>query len=69
MLAVLIPLLAAVLMVGVGPEEFTKAGYRTFRLLVTALIALGMAGLGVAMAVSRLLNDTLAALTGGERTR
>jgi serine/threonine protein kinase len=69
LLAVLIPLLAAVLMVGVGPEEFSQAGYRTFRLLVTALIALGMAGLGVAMAVSRLLNDTLAALTGGERAR
>jgi hypothetical protein len=69
LLAVLIPLLAAVLMVSVGPEEFSKEAYRTFRLLVTSLIALGMAGLGVAMAVSRRLNDTLAALTGRERTR
>jgi serine/threonine protein kinase len=67
--AVLIPLLAAVLMVGVGPEEFSKAGYRTFRMLVTALIALGMTGLGVAMAVCRRLHETLAALTGGESLR
>ncbi len=66
-LAVLIPLAAAVMMVGVGPEEFSRTGYRTFRVLVTALIALGMTGLGVAMAVSRLLHETLTALTGGER--
>jgi hypothetical protein len=65
-LAVLIPLAAAVLMVGIGPEEFSS-GYRTFRVLVTALIALGMAGLGVTMQVSRRLQETLTALTGGER--
>ena len=29
-------------MVGIGPEEFSS-GYLTFRVLVTALIALGMA--------------------------
>ncbi len=63
-LAVLIPLAAAVLMVGIGPEEFSS-GYRTFRVLVTALIALGMAGLGVTMQVSRRLQETLTALTGG----
>jgi serine/threonine protein kinase len=67
LLAVLIPLAAAVLMIGVSPEEFSQAEYRTFRLLVTALIALGMAGLGVAMTISRLLHEVLAALTGGER--
>jgi serine/threonine protein kinase len=66
-LAVLIPLSAAVLMIGVGPEEFSTEGYRAFRLLVTALIALGMAGLGVAMTMSRLLREVLAAFTGGER--
>jgi serine/threonine protein kinase len=66
MLAVLIPLAAAVLMVAVGPEEF-RDGYRPFRVLVTALIALGMTGLGVAMAVSRRLHETLGALAGGER--
>jgi serine/threonine protein kinase len=65
-LAVLIPLAAAVLMVGVGPEEF-REGYRTFRLLVTALIALGMLGLGVTTRVSRLLQDTLTALIGIDR--
>ena len=66
-LAVLIPLAAAVLMVGIGPEEFSSGGYSTFRALVTALIALGMAGLGVTMQVSRRLQETLTALTGGER--
>jgi hypothetical protein len=65
-LAVLIPLAGAVLMVGVGPEAFTPSGgYRTFRLLVTALIALGMFGLGVAMMVSGRLGQTLTAFTGG----
>src|SRR5207249_3500750 len=39
LLAGSIPLVGAVLMVGVGPET---SGYRTFRLLVTALIVLGM---------------------------
>jgi serine/threonine protein kinase len=66
-LAVLIPLAAAVLMVGIGPEEFSEGHYRTFRVLVTALIALGMAGLGVTMQVSRRLHETLTALTGGQR--
>jgi hypothetical protein len=64
-LAVLIPLAGAVLMVDVGPEAFTPSSYRTFRLLVTALIALGMFGLGVAMLVSGRLTQTLAAFTGG----
>lgn len=63
-LAVLIPLLSAALMVGIGAEEFDSSEYRTFRLLVTALITLGMTGLGMAMVVSRRLNETLAALTG-----
>jgi serine/threonine protein kinase len=64
-LAVLIPLMAAVLMVGVGPEDVTT-GYRTFRVLVTAMIGLGMIGLGLAMAVSRLVRETLAVLTASD---
>jgi hypothetical protein len=39
------------------------AEYRTFRLLVTALIALGMLGLGVAIAVTSRLRQTSAVLT------
>jgi hypothetical protein len=65
-LAVLIPLTGAVLMVSVGLEGF-EAGYNTFRLLVTALIALGMVGLGVTLGVGRLLQETHRALTGSER--
>jgi hypothetical protein len=63
-LAVLIPLTGAVLLLGVGPETFDPAGYLTFRLLVTALLAAGMLGLGVAILVSGELRQTVAALTG-----
>jgi hypothetical protein len=66
LLAGAIPLIGAVLMVAVGPEEFGAdgAGYAPFRLLVTGLIALGMAGFSAAMAVSDRLRRTLTALTG-----
>ncbi len=64
-LAVLIPLAGAALMVGIGAEGFDSARYRTFRLLVTALIGLGMIGLAIAMVVRRRLTETLAALTSG----
>jgi serine/threonine protein kinase len=52
LLAGAIPLIGAVLMVAVGPEI---SGYRTFRLLVTGLITLGMAGFGLAILVNVLL--------------
>jgi len=58
-LAVLIPLAGALMMIGVGPETFTPDEYRTFRLLVTGLIALGMTGLGVAILVVSRLRRTL----------
>jgi serine/threonine protein kinase len=64
LLAGLIPLTGAVLMVGVGPDEFAT-GYQGFRVLVTLLIALGMVGFGVAVTLSRRLGATVAALTGG----
>jgi hypothetical protein len=61
-LAVLIPLGGAGLMLGVGPEEFDQP----FRLLVSALLAVGTAGLGLALLASAELGRVLAALTGGE---
>ena len=67
LLAVLIPLAGAGLVIGVGPEQFTPSAYRTFRVLVAALMALGVLGLGVALAVSSTLGRTLAALTGPDR--
>jgi hypothetical protein len=62
-LAGVIPLLAAVLMVGVGPET---SGYRTFRLLVTALLVLGMVGFGLATMAHNILSQTLAVLIRGD---
>jgi hypothetical protein len=64
-LAVLIPIIGAALMVGVGPEHLSSAGYGPFRLLVTALLGVGMVGLGVAVAVSSVLGETLHALRKG----
>src|SRR5262249_18069041 len=69
LLAGLIPLTRAALLVGVGPEQFSPASYQTFRLLVTALIALGMAGFGLALSASGFLNQTLTAFQGAERTK
>ena len=60
--AVLIPLMAAVMLV-VGPETVIS---QTFRFMIVALIVLGMVGLGVAMQVSRRLREVIQALTGGE---
>jgi serine/threonine protein kinase len=59
----LIPLAGAALMISVAPEQFTVI----FRLLTTGLIALGMAGFGLALLVSGRLGQTLTALTGVAR--
>jgi serine/threonine protein kinase len=69
--AVLIPLAGASLLLGVGPEKFdmTGVGYLGFRLLVTALIAAGMVGLGMAIFGASELRKTVDALTGGRRRK
>jgi serine/threonine protein kinase len=64
LLAGTIPLAGAILMMAVPLEEFT-AGYR---LLVMALILLGMLGIGVAVFISGRLAQTVTALTGGARS-
>ena len=71
LLAGLIPLAGAVLMIDVGPEAFAadRTSYRTFRLLVTALIALGMVGFGIAVGVTNQLRLMLTALMAEERRR
>ena len=66
LLAGLIPLSGAALMVGVGQEHLTKADYATFRFLVTALIALGMAGVGLAVAATSFLTQTLTILVAAK---
>ncbi|HZU37802.1 MAG TPA: serine/threonine-protein kinase [Gemmataceae bacterium] len=65
LLAGLIPLTGAVLMVVVGPEQEATSDYATFRVLVTALIALGMVGFGLALATSSRITQCVAAFTGG----
>jgi serine/threonine protein kinase len=64
----MIPLAGAVLMIRVAPEELNPADYQAFRVLLTALIALGMVGFGVASAVSRDLGHVLAAWAGERRS-
>jgi hypothetical protein len=70
LLAGLIPLVGAVLMASVGPdEEFEAGSYGRFRVLVTALIAAGMLGFTAALSASRQLQHILSALIGSERRR
>ena len=65
-----IPLAGAVLMIRVTPEELNPADYRAFRVLLAALIVLGMVGFGVTSAATRELRQVLAVWTGerGART-
>jgi hypothetical protein len=55
-----IPLLAAIILLGLGEE----ADQPVFRLLVAALIVLGMIGAHVASSVTRGLSQVVVALTG-----
>jgi hypothetical protein len=57
-----IPLVAAVVMVMAGPE---LSGLRAFRVLVTALVILGMVGFGWAVVLNSYLCETVAVLTRG----
>jgi hypothetical protein len=67
LLAEVIPLTAAALLVGTGPDQLPGSNYRNFRLLVTGLIGLGTTGLVLAVSVSGFLSRTLIVLTSGER--
>jgi hypothetical protein len=65
-LAVLIPLSGAVLLLGLAPEKM----HLSFRLLVTALLAAGMVGLGLAILAASAVRQAVDALTArGQRTR
>jgi hypothetical protein len=60
-LAVLIPLAGASLLLSVGGEHLLDL---SFRVLVTALLALGMVGLGVAILAAKEVRHAVDALTG-----
>lgn len=62
-LACLVPLAAAGLLAGASPEQFTPG----FRLLMSALVVSGVAGIALALAVGDQLNLTLNALAGSPR--
>ncbi len=62
-LAILIPLLGAAMLIGAGPDQLTL----TFRLLVTSLIVLGLAGFALTTVVCNRLTRVLTLLTGQER--
>ena len=59
-IAVLIPLFGASLLIGAGPDQLTVI----FRVLVTALIILGLAGFWLATRVCTGLTRLIARLTG-----
>jgi hypothetical protein len=63
LLAGLIPVVGAALLVCSGPEHFNLS----FRLLVTGLLALGLAGFGLAIVVSATLGRILATMTAAAR--
>ncbi len=62
-IAVLIPLFGAALLIGAGPDHFSLS----FRVLVTALIVLGLAGFFLATRMCNSLTQVLALLTGVNR--
>jgi serine/threonine protein kinase len=62
-MAVLIPLLGAALLIGVGADQLTLI----FRVLVTALIVLGLVGFGLATRICNRLTQVLALQTGAPR--
>ena len=64
LLAGIIPLVAAALMVAVGPELSSD---RAFRVLVTALMGLSMAGFGLALFAHNTLAHLLTLLTAGAK--
>jgi serine/threonine protein kinase len=59
-LAGLIPLAGAAMIITVGPQDFNL----WFRLLITALIGLGMAGFGLGLLIGSRIQQTVAALVG-----
>ena len=58
-LAVIIPIIGAILMIQGTRDD------RTFRLLVTGLLCLGMVGLGVTLVTAGILRETIAVLVSG----
>ena len=63
-MAGLIPLMGAVLMMFMGPQELKVEEFEFFRFLVISLIVLGLAGFTLALFTTGLLSQAWAALTG-----
>ena len=63
-LAGAIPFMGAVLMVSVGPDEFTAGEYSAFRVLVTMLILAGMLGARLANTIGRRISVVIETFAG-----
>jgi hypothetical protein len=63
-LAVVIPIVGAILMIQGSPDTVEAGYYRTFRLLVTGLLSLGMVGLGLTLVATSIIRETIAVLVG-----
>jgi eukaryotic-like serine/threonine-protein kinase len=62
-LAASIPFMGAVILVTVGPDQFTATEYGAFRLLVTTLILSGMLGARLAATISHQISSMIQTLT------
>jgi serine/threonine protein kinase len=69
LLAGIIPLAAALMMIGVTPENFTSGSYQSFRVLLTAMILLGTVGFGVALLTGNWVSKILQVLMRGPREK
>ena len=65
-LAASIPFMGAVIVVTVGPDQFTAVEYGAFHLLVTALILSGMLGARLAATISQQISSMTQILTSAE---
>lgn len=64
----MIPLVGAMILILVGPDNFDANPYQTIRVLGTILILVGIVGMLFAIKTSNTLSKAITALTGAEKT-
>ena len=68
-LAGVLPLLSAIFLVGLGPTAMFGWQYRFYQCMVIVLIALGLAGLRLALGIAARLHNTIAAFVDWRHMR